>query len=97
MLQQSQSKYAIEEANAFVKTIEQDPLAFDYDYHYDKMQKQKEQQFQDKLAKKCDKDGVQQRPQSKYLAQMQAKNERRKIEQSAAWERMEAKQNKKDG
>ena len=36
ILQQSSSKYVAQEANAIVQAMEQDPLAFEYDAHYDK-------------------------------------------------------------
>ena len=50
LIQSTAAKYAAQEADAYVKAIEEDPLAFDYDSHFDR-QKEAEARSKAELAK----------------------------------------------
>ena len=72
--------------------MEVDPHAFDYDYHYEKQEAAKVSKQREATNQRAT-----EKPKSRYLAQLMKANERREVEKSAAWERMEAKSNQKDG
>lgn len=44
MIAQSSARYAAQEADSFVKGTQDDPFAFDYDYHYDKQKAEETRQ-----------------------------------------------------
>ena len=43
ILQLGSKKYVAQEADAIIQAMDQDPLAFEYDAHYDKNQETKKQ------------------------------------------------------
>ena len=75
--------------------MQDDVYAFDYDYHYDKQKAADAKK--EELREAAKQSTTAAKPQSRYLGQLQRANERREVEKAAAWERMEAKNNKKDG
>ena len=95
LIAQNASKYAAQEADSYVKGTREDPFAFDYDHHYDIQKAQEQKMIQNREAQFLQND--KQRPQSKYVNKLKIANERREVEKSAAWERIEAKNNLKEG
>lgn len=65
------------------KALLEDPTIFDYDSHY-------------KVAESRQKKNLP-RPSSRYIDRLMKANEVRQIEQTAAWDKMESKQARRDG